>query len=107
MILGRYELYDGHMPYRLPVLYVCAECGGEIRVYCEADGGYSVVCRTDERHECLKSRTLAEQEAILQTVANTADNIVQLDSISKLSPEVKGYVDEQHKSLKKELFGEG
>lgn len=65
MNLGRHEKYQGHMPYRLPILFVCAECGGGIRVCCTPDGGYEVVCREDERHDGLKSGAQIEQESEL------------------------------------------
>lgn len=65
MNLGRHDKYQGHMPYRLPILYICAECSGEIRCWCDADGGYNVTCREDERHDGLKSRAQVEQESEL------------------------------------------
>ena len=65
MILSRHGKFDGHMLYRLPTLYVCAECGDEIRCCCTPDGGYNVTCRDDERHEGLKSRAQVEQEVEL------------------------------------------
>ena len=69
MKIGRYGKFDGHLPYCLPTLYVCAECGGEIRCCCEASGGYNVTCRTDERHDGLKSRAQVEQESALLEIS--------------------------------------
>ena len=70
MKLGRYDKHLGHMPYRLPILYICAECGGEIRCCCTGDGGYEVTCRTeDERHDGLKSRAQVEQESALLEIS--------------------------------------
>ena len=106
MNLGRNDRYLGHMPYRLPILYVCAECGGEIRCCCEASGGYNVTCRTDERHDGLKSRAQVEQEASLKAVADSTEKATQLDALARLSPEVNHYMQTQRQTLKKELFGE-
>lgn len=106
MILGRNDRYLGHMPYRLPTLYVCAECGGEIRCCCEASGGYNVTCRTDERHDGLKSRAQVEQEASLKAVADSTEKATQLDALARLSPEVNKYMQTQRQTLKRELFGE-
>ena len=94
------------MPYRLPTLYVCAECGGEIRCCCEASGGYNVTCRTDERHDGLKSRAQVEQEASLKAVADSTEKATQLDALARLSPEVNKYMQIQRQTLKRELFGE-
>ena len=75
MILGRNERYLGHMPYRLPILYVCAECGGETRICFGASGGYTIGCRTDANHEGLKSRAQVEQEKSLQVVVDATEMI--------------------------------
>ena len=106
MILGRNDRYLGHMAYRLPTLYVCAECGGEIRCCCEVSGGYNVTCRTDERHDGLKSRAQVEQEASLKAVADSTEKATQLDSISRVLPEVRRFLETRREILKKELFGE-
>jgi len=106
MKLSRHGKFDGHLPYRLPTVYVCAECGGEIRCCCTSDGGYEVTCRTDERHDGLKSREQVEQEASLQAVADSTEKVTQLDALAKLLPEVNKYMQTQRQALKKELFGE-
>ena len=106
MNISRHGKFDGHLPYRLPTLYVCAECGGEIRCCCGASGGYNVTCRTDERHDGLKSRAQIEQEKSSQSVADTTEKATQLDALAKLSPEVNNYIQIQRQTLKKELFGE-
>ena len=106
MNLSRHGKFDGHLPYRLPTLYVCAECGGEIRCCCTVDGGYEVTCRTDERHDGLKSRAQVEQEALFQAVADSTEKATQLEALAKLSPEVNKYLQTQRQTLKKELFGE-
>ena len=106
MKLSRHGKFDGHLPYRLPTLYVCAECGGEIRCCCEASGGYEVTCRTDERHDGLKSRAQVEQEASLKAVADSTEKATQLDALARLSPEVNKYMQTQRQTLKRELFGE-
>ena len=106
MILGRNDRYLGHMPYRLPMLYACAECGGEIRCCCEASGGYNVTCRTDERHDGLKSRAQVEQEASLKAVADSTEKATQLDALARLLLEVNKYMQTRRQSLKRELFGE-
>ena len=106
MKLSRHGKFDGHLPYRLPILYICAECGGEIRCCCEASGGYNVTCRTDERHDGLKSRAQVEQEASLKAVADSTEKATQLDALARLSPEVNKYMQTQRQTLKRELFGE-
>jgi len=106
MKLGRYDKHLGHMPYRLPILYICAECGGEIRCCCTGEGGYEVTCRTDERHDGLKSRAQIEQEKSSQSVADTTEKATQLDALARLSPEVNKYMQAQRQTLKRELFGE-
>src|SRR3990167_11470062 len=106
MKIGRYCKFDGYLPYRLPTLYVCAECGGEIRCCCTGEGGYEVACRIDERHDGLKSRAQVEQESALQAVADSTEKATQLDALAKLSPEVDNYMRTQRQTLKKELFGE-
>jgi len=106
MILGRHDRYLGHLPYRLPTLYVCAECGGEIRCCCTGDGGYEVTCRTDERHDGLKSRAQVELERSLQAMAFSALREMQLDEIAKYLPEANKYMQAQREELKKVLFGE-
>ena len=57
MKLGRYDKYLGHMPYRLPILFACAECGGGIRVVCMPDGGYDVACLANNEHPGVSSFT--------------------------------------------------
>jgi len=104
--LSRHGKFDGHLPYRLPTLYVCAECGGEIRCCCTVDGGYEVTCRTDARHDGLKSRTQVEQEKSLQSAADSTEKATQLDALARLSPEVNKYMQTQRQTLKRELFGE-
>src|SRR3990167_9816919 len=99
MNLGRNDRYLGHMPYRLPILYVCAECGGEIRCLCTADGGYVVICRIEEKHDGLKSRTQVEQEKSLQSVADSTEKATQLEALAKLSPEVNNYIQIQRQTL--------
>jgi len=106
MNLGRNDRYLGHMPYRLPILYVCAECGGEIRCCCTGDGGYEVACRIDERHDGLKSRAQVEQEASLQAVADSTEKATQLEALAKYLPEANKYMQAQREELKKVLFGE-
>ena len=106
MKLSRHGKFDGHLPYRLPTLYVCAECGGEIRCCCTVDGGYEVTCRTDARHDGLKSRTQVEQEKSLQSAADSTEKATQLDALARLSPEVNKYMQTQRQTLKRELFGE-
>ena len=106
MKLGRYDKYLGHMPYRLPILFVCAECGGGISVCCTDDGGYNVICMADERHEGLKAEALAEQIIEQTSRADAAESETQLKALSKLSPEVNKFLNERRKTLKKELFGE-
>ena len=106
MKLSRHGKFDGHLPYRLPTLYVCAECGGEIRCCCTGDGGYEVACRVDERHNGLKSGAQAEQDRRLKAVADSTEKMTQLDALAKLSPEVNNYIQTQRQTLKRELFGE-
>ena len=106
MILGRNERYLGHMPYRLPILYVCAECGGEIRICYGASGGYTISCRTDARHDGLKSRAQVEQERSLQAVADATEKAEQLEQLAGVMPEVDNYLKTQRRELSKTLFGE-
>ena len=94
------------MPYRLPTLYVCAECGDEVRCCCTVDGGYEVTCRTDERHDGLKSRAQIEQESALQAVSDSTEKATQLDALARLLLEVNKYMQTRRQSLKRELFGE-
>jgi len=104
--LGRYDKYLGHMPYRLPILFVCAECGGGISVCCTDDGGYNVICMADERHEGLRSSEEVQQIEAKRQTTLSIDQVAQLDSIARQLPEVKRYMEEQRQTLKKELFGE-
>ena len=106
MKLSRHGKFDGHLPYRLPILYICAECGGEIRCCCTGDGGYEVACRVDERHDGLKSRAQVEQESALQAVSDSTEKATQLDALARLLPEVNKYMQTRRQSLKRELFGE-
>ena len=106
MNLGRNDRYLGHMPYRLPILYVCAECGYYVSCFCTPDGGYRIICRADERHDGLKSRAQVEQESALQAVSDSTEKATQLDALARLSPEVNKYMQIQRQTLKRELFGE-
>ena len=107
MKLGRYDRYLGHMPYRLPILFACAECGGGIRVCCTLDGGYSVVCMEDEKHDGLKSSALVEQEKALQVVSDNAEKFEQLIQLAQVSTTVNAFLEKKRAEDKKALFGEG
>ena len=69
-------------------------------------GGYNVTCRTDERHDGLKSRAQVEQEASLKAVADSTEKATQLDALARLLLEVNKYMQTRRQSLKRELFGE-
>ena len=105
MILGRHDKYLGHMPYRLPILYVCAECGDEIRCCCTPDGGYRITCLTDEKHVGLKSRAQVEQDKALQAVADSTEKAEQLEQLVGIMPEVDNYLKVQRRELSRVLYG--
>ena len=105
MILGRNERYLGHMPYRLPILYVCAECGGEIRVCFSTSSGYTISCRAYLNHGGLKSRAQVEQEKSLQAVADSTEKAEQLEQLAGVMPEVDNYLKTQRQELSNALYG--
>ena|SRR3990167_8726414 len=106
MKLGRFDKYLGHMPYRFPILFVCAECEGWIRVCCTDDGGYSVVCAVDERHEGLKSSALVEQEKAWREVSDDANKFEQLIQLAQVSYTVNVFLEKKRAEDRKALFGE-
>src|SRR3990167_9451803 len=104
MKLGRYDKYLGHMPYRLPILFACAECGGGIRVVCTPDGGYDVACLANSDHEGLASDT--EHSWGILVADELVEKNKQLADIAKVLPGVANYIHAQRNATKRALFGE-
>ena len=94
------------MPYRLPILYVCAECGGEIRVCYGASGGYTISCRTDSNHDGLKSRAQVEEAEALRSIINATEGAETLKQLAAIVPEIDNYLKAQSRELSKALYGE-
>ena len=102
MILGRHDKYQGYSPHTLPLFYVCAECGGEVRCGILYGGEFSVNCRIETRHEGLKKRRRANPSA----ARDAYEKARQIADIAEVLPEVKAYLAEKRRADNLALFGE-
>jgi hypothetical protein len=104
--VDRNSKFQGHLIAKVPLHYVCAECGGQIVVKYFSPTMDDLQCASNPKHTGLRKHSEQVQAKAKLRQQDQLLSQAEVQQIAKSSPQVAELIKKRNQQSNKELFGE-